>query len=133
MRVTRREADCLTLQWVVADQEGAPVTQCDLQVANALSWVDVQGSEPHRIENDLWEATMVRLAGHTVYTVCVRGKSLAGDGAWMPPFQVMTSHRPEEPDAVRCTYRYPNSLELQWRVADPEGAEVSACDVEFSS
>lgn len=133
MRVLKREAENLTLQWTVVDPEGAPVTHCDLHVANALSWDKVQGAEPRRVQGEVWEAIMSGLQGNTVYKVCVRGQSLAGEGAWMSPFQVMTSHRPEEPDALRCTYRYPSLIELQWRVADPEGAPVSSCDVEFAA
>lgn len=130
-RCSKRLPDRLSLEWQVADPEGAEVTACDLQVSGSLNWVSAsfsEDTEPLRTKDGLWRATVASLAGNTSYIMRVRGRNAAGEGAWVE-LQCRTSDLPATPHGFKCTKRGATQIQLEWQVDDPDGAQVLGCEL----
>lgn len=134
-RCLKKTAATFSLQWELEDPEGAPVKTCEVQLQGSLSWFSPnfeENAQPQRMQGNRWRCTIVDLAGDTEYDVRARGQNLSGDGKWVGR-KFKTAERPREPTDFACTKRLPNQLSLAWRVADPEGAEVTSCKIEVRS
>ncbi|CAK0866967.1 unnamed protein product [Prorocentrum cordatum] len=142
-RISRalRGASTLRLEWELADPEGAPVESCELHVMGALgalTWACASTKDaagPRRARGSTWCADVVGLTGNTEYTFRARGCSAGGCGAWSEACAFWTSELPGEPTSGRCASRATASdqLGLEWRIPDPEGAEVLSCEVEVAT
>jgi len=129
---TGRFADRLCLEWNVADPEGAEVTRCDMEVAGSLSWSSVSCptyASIRRVDGDRWQVTAIELTGATTYSFRVRGANVVGVGPWLDGI-FRTSELPREPSNGKCLSRKPDRLTLEWSVEDPEGADVTECEVQ---
>lgn len=132
LRCLRRLPDRLPLEWRLQDTEGAAVAGCDVEVKGFRRWEPaafLDGAAPCRGSGDVWHVCVAKLKGGSAYQVRVRGRSAAGEGVWAEGCY-KTSELPSEPQDLSCLQRLPDTLPLKWRLEDPEGAEVTACDVE---
>jgi len=121
----------INLEWELPDPEGAPVEVCRIQVASALSWQDPSyETKAHRYNENCWRATIAKLESQTTYDIRICGSNSAGVGGWTQG-AFKTCSAPTAPFNFINKERHADNLVLQWQVADPEGAAVTYCDVEY--
>eukprot|EP00930_Biecheleria_cincta_P034629 TRINITY_DN23904_c0_g1_i1.p1 TRINITY_DN23904_c0_g1~~TRINITY_DN23904_c0_g1_i1.p1 ORF type:complete len:904 (+),score=109.16 TRINITY_DN23904_c0_g1_i1:151-2862(+) len=130
VKCRRRRTDGLDIEWALDDPDGAPVAECEVEVASPLSWRKASLSlVPTRVD-DRWHARLAGLAGATSYDVRVRGKNAAGDGPWVQQ-RFQTSDCPSPPQGLSCTQRAPNELSVRWQVLGVEGAPTLGCEAQI--
>jgi len=132
LRCTKRTANKLSLEWNVADPDGAKVTSCDVQVFGAMFWQDAEfdsDAGPRRLNDCCWGATIIGLVLDTSFDVRVCARNAVGASAWSEQQQFTTNGRAEKPFNVKWFPTEPGQLTLEWQVADFEGAEVLSCGV----
>lgn len=122
----------LFFEFNVDDPAGAEVLSCDVQVSSGFSWVDAlfaNGVNPHRVQENRWQATIAELAGDTAYNVRIRGRNAIGGGEWMTQ-ECRTSSKPGKPTYLQCSERGPDKLSLTWLLSPTEGAAMQDCEIE---
>ncbi|CAK0831577.1 unnamed protein product [Prorocentrum cordatum] len=131
------------LAFDVIDPPGAPVEDVQAEVHTGLKWRAVDQSSvqlpPVRADSlrgapvgsRTGRVTVGELPPGVDSVVRLWAKSAAGvSAAPSEPVHCTPSCRPPPPEAMRCTARRKNSLEVEWRTRDAEGAPVTDCIVE---
>mmetsp|Transcript_87357 Transcript_87357/g.270466 ORF Transcript_87357/g.270466 Transcript_87357/m.270466 type:complete len:100 (-) Transcript_87357:36-335(-) len=84
----------LILEWEAADQEGAPVTSCELQISGSFFWQPASlGGESgdkgdgaavakRKEGTSCWRAVVVGLTANSRHDIRVCARSAVGDSAW---------------------------------------------------
>merc|ERR1712137_359409 len=128
--------DNLLIEWHLVDPDGAPVTQCEVEVLGAMSWASAQYTdkgEPSRVEGDLWQADVANLVSGTFYDMRIRGINDAGIGPWAQLEHIKSSEAPQAPFAIQTIHQGPDSVSIEWQVDDPDGADVTSGEVQIGS
>jgi len=139
----RRRPDSVAIRFTVDDPEGAPVRTCTAQVSGVMGYsnhpqchcefdqlvVDEEGYNRNASRRGL--CTLSGLQPETQYCVRLWVENDAGTSRQPSlPMQLSTSTRPEAPTSMR-TRVGPRSVEAEWDLADPAGACVQTCELEY--
>eukprot|EP00927_Polykrikos_kofoidii_P049690 TRINITY_DN43713_c0_g1_i1.p1 TRINITY_DN43713_c0_g1~~TRINITY_DN43713_c0_g1_i1.p1 ORF type:complete len:1369 (-),score=195.73 TRINITY_DN43713_c0_g1_i1:196-4302(-) len=144
--VTERRPDRFVLEWLLADPEGAPVEECEVElgencwmsswrlVAGGLQLVEASGiDKTSNIERHRrWKCDCVGLESSTSFKVRARARNCIGWSAeWSPELVCQTSDVPAKATDLICDERTPESLRICFRFEDPVGAPVVDCQAEI--
>lgn len=138
-----RHPTSVCIRFVVDDPEGAPVEACSVELQGLLGYsahsvfqfdlpaaqVDGEGRHPKASRTAM--CTVEGLAPETEYWLRLF-VSNAGGASRNPssPLRVVTSERPRPPARLRAQVG-PQAVQVEWDLADPEGAPVLAAEVEY--
>lgn len=135
-RCKTRHADNLLIEWHVADPEGAPVTSCEVEILGMMSYASAKFTwegKPARVEGDLWQADVAELVSSTFYDMRIRALNDAGVGPWARLEHIKSSDMPDAPYSIKTILQEPESISIEWLVDDPEGAEVTSCEMQVAT
>lgn len=136
---SRRWADCIEVEWPLADPDGAPVQECLAQCRTDMvfsSWfsqasmdtVEVSTAEGCR----RWRGRICGLSGSNAYRIRAKARNAVGwSSECSPELTVRTSDLPPAPTALECVRRQPTSVTVRMLLEDPEGAPVQGCSLQL--